>query len=276
MSILIHDTLFISAAVVYLVMAVHFWRSRWSGSAPDAGISMRTWERSLIALAILLQGSALFFAIFDQGGMRFSFALALTSMCWLAAAAYWLENLRIRLEALQPLILGIAGISSGFPILFEKTHLLTHANNLGFRMHFIAAMLAYSLFALSALHAAFLNFAEKQLHRRHVSRGLNALPPILALEDLLFRMITAGFSLLTIALGSGIFFSDAIYGKPLSFDHKTLFALVSWAIFAALLFGRWRFGWRGKKAQRWLLTGFFALILAYIGSRFILETILQR
>ena len=276
MSILIHDTLFISAAVVYLVMAVHFWRSRWSGSAPDAGISMRTWERSLIALAILLQGCALFFAIFDQGGMRFSFALALTSMCWLAAAAYWLENLRIRLEALQPLILGIAGISSGFPILFEKTHLLTHASNLGFRMHFIAAMLAYSLFALSALHAAFLNFAEKQLHRRHVSRGLNALPPILALEDLLFRMITAGFSLLTIALGSGIFFSDAIYGKPLSFDHKTLFALVSWAIFAALLFGRWRFGWRGKKAQRWLLTGFFALILAYIGSRFILETILQR
>lgn len=276
MTILNHDTLFLLAAVVYLVMAGHFWRSRWSGAAPDAGISIRAWERSLIALAILLQGSALFFAIFDQGGMRFSFALALTCMCWLAAAAYWIENFRIRLEALQPLILGIAGISSGFPLLFEKTHLLTHASNLGFRMHFIAAMLAYSLFALSALHAAFLNFAEKQLHRRHVSRGLNALPPILALEDLLFRMIIAGFALLTIALGSGIFFSDAVYGKPLSFDHKTLFALVSWGIFAALLVGRWRFGWRGKKAQRWLLAGFFALILAYVGSRFILEAILQR
>jgi ABC-type uncharacterized transport system permease subunit len=276
MSILIHDTLFILAAAVYLTMAGHFWRSRWSGTAPEAGVAMKRWERGLILAAITLQGAALFFAIFDRGEMRFSFALALATMCWLAAAAYWLENLRVRLESLQPLILGIAGLSSTLPILFAKTHLLAHASSTGFRMHFVAAMLAYSLFALSALHAALLNFAEKKLHQRHVSRGLNALPPILALEDLLFRMIVAGFALLTVAVGSGIFFSEAIYGKPLSFDHKTLFALASWLIFALLLLGRWRFGWRGKKAQRWLLTGFFALILAYVGSRFVLEAILQR
>lgn len=276
MSILIHDTLFILAAAVYLAMAGHFWRSRWSGAAPDAGLAMKLWERGMIAGGIVLQGSALFLAVFDHGEMRFSFSLALATMCWLAAAAYWIENLRVRLESLQPLILGIAGVSCTLPPLFPKTHLLTHAGSTGFRMHFVAAMLAYSLFALSALHAALLNFAEKQLHQRHVSRGLNALPPILALEDLLFRMIMAGFALLTIAVGSGVFFSEAIYGKPLSFDHKTLFALLSWGIFAALLLGRWRFGWRGKRAQRWLLTGFFALVLAYIGSRFVLEAILQR
>lgn len=276
MIILIHDILFILAAGVYLVMAAHFWRSRWSGQAPDAGREMRAWERSLIALAIIAQGSALYLAVFDQGGMRFSFSLALATMCWLAAAAYWAENFRLRLEALQPLILGIAGASSMLPIVFAKSHLLAHAGNLGFRLHFIAAMLAYSLFALSALHAAFLNFAERQLHRRHVSRGLNGLPPILSLEDLLFRMILAGFVLLTIAVGSGVFFSEAIYEKPLSFDHKTLFALISWGVFAALLLGRWRFGWRGKRAQRWLLAGFIALILAYVGSRFVLEAILQR
>lgn len=276
MSILIHDILFIVAAAVYLTMAGHFWRRRWSGAAPDAGMAMKAWERGLIAGAIGLQGSALFLAMFTQGEMRFSFSLALATMCWLAAAAYWVENLRVRLESLQPLILGIAGISSAFPILFSKTHLLTHAGSAGFRMHFVAAMLAYSLFALSALHAALLNFAERQLHQRHVSRGLNALPPILALENLLFRMIFAGFVLLTIAVGSGVFFSEAIYGKPLNFDHKTLFALVSWAIFAALLIGRWRFGWRGRLAQRWLLTGFLALVLAYVGSRFVLEAILQR
>ena len=276
MSILIHDTLFVLAAIIYLAMAAHFWRSRWSGSAPDAGVAIRHWERAIIAAAVGLQGSALFLAVFEQGSMRFSFALALTGMCWLAAAAYWLENFRVRLEALQPLILGMAGATSMLPVVFAKTHVLTHAGSVGFRMHFIAAMLAYGLFALSALHAAFLNFAERQLHRRHVSRGLNALPPILALENLLFRMIMAGFILLTIAVGSGFIFSEAVYGKPLSFDHKTLFALVSWSIFAALLFGRWRFGWRGKQAQRWLISGFCALILAYVGSRFVLEAILQR
>ena len=276
MRILNHDTLFILATLVYLLMAGHFWRSRWSTAAPDAGKTLRTWERTAIAFAILLQGCGLFLAIFDGNSMRFSFALALSTMCWLAALAYWLESFRMRLEALQPPILAIAGISSLLPCLVTKTHLLPHAGNFGFRMHFVAAMLAYSLFALSALHAAFLNFAERQLHRRHVSRGLNALPPILALEELLFRLVIAGFALLSIAVGSGVFFSEAIYGKPLSFDHKTLFALVSWVIFAALLFGRWRFGWRGKLAQRWLLTGFMALILAYVGSRFVLEAILQR
>lgn len=198
MRILIHDTPFILAAGIYLLMAAHFWRTRWSGDAPNAGLPIRHWEQSLMALAIGLHGFALYLTIFDQGEMQFSFALALSAMCWLAALAYWVENFRIRLEALQPLILGIAGISSVFPILFSKTHQLAHASNLGFRMHFVAAMLAYSLFALSALHAIFLNFAERQLHRRHISRGLNALPPILALEDLLFRMVAAGFSLLTL------------------------------------------------------------------------------
>lgn len=276
MDILIHDPLFILSAGIYLAIAFHFWRGRWSGTSPDAGQPMRNWERGAIAGAIVLQGMALFLAVFTDEGMSFSFALSIATMCWLAATAYWAEGFRIRLEALQPLILGIAGASSILPVIFARTHVLAHADNFGFRMHFIAAMLAYSLFALSALHAAFLGFAERELHRRHVSRALNALPPLLALEDLLFRMILAGFILLTLAVGSGVFFSEAIYGKPLSFDHKTLFALVSWAIFLALLVGRWRFGWRGKRALRWLLTGFFALILAYVGSRFVLEAILQR
>ena len=276
MSILIHDTLFILAAIIYLMMTLHFWRSRWSKSASETGAAMKIWERILIASAIGAQGSALYLSVFDQTGMRFSFSLALATMCWLAAIAYWIENLRVRLESMQPLILGIAGVSSVLPLVFTKTHLLAHASSTGFRMHFAAAMLAYSLFALAALHAALLNFAERQLHQRHVSRGLNALPPILALEDLLFRMVLAGFTLLTMAVGSGVFFSETVYGKPLNFDHKTLFALISWGIFAALLIGRWQFGWRGKRAQRWLLTGFLALILAYVGSRFVLEAVLQR
>ena len=276
MSILIHDLLFVLATAVYFAMAAHFWRSRWSDPAPDAGTEMKNRERVLVAAGITLQGSALFLAIFDRGEMRFSFSLALAAICWLAALAYWVENLRARLESLQPLVLGVAGVSCLLPIVFSKTHLLAHAGSAGFRMHFVAAMLAYSLFALSVLHAALLNFAEKQLHQRHVSRGLNALPSILALENLLFRMVLAGFILLTLAVGSGILFSEAVYGRPLKFDHKTLFALISWGVFAALLLGRWRFGWRGKRAQRWILAGFLALVLAYVGSRFVLETILQR
>ena len=276
MGILIQDILFVSCAVLYLALSFHFWRTRWAGKAPDAGLPMRPWERAAAGLAILLHGGGLYLALLGDPAMRFSFALALSSMFWLAAGLYWLENLKTRLEALQPMVLGLAGLCAVLPLVFSKTHVLSHIGSLGFRLHFSAAMLAYSLFALSVLQAGFLRFAERKLHHRSVSRGLAALPSILALEAMLFRMVWLGFALLTFAVGSGLFFSGEIYGKPFSLDHKTLFAIISWLIFAALLAGRWQFGWRGRIAQRWLFAGFAALILAYVGSRFVLEVILGR
>jgi len=137
-------------------------------------------------------------------------------------------------------------------------------------------MLAYSLLTLSALHAIFMGFTENALHKRTLKRSLASLPPLMAMETLLFRMLTLGFILLTLTVGSGLFFSEALFGKPLSIDHKTLFAFASWGIFATLLFGRHAWGWRGKRALRWTLTGFALLILAYVGSRFVAEVILGR
>jgi ABC-type uncharacterized transport system permease subunit len=137
-------------------------------------------------------------------------------------------------------------------------------------------MLAYSLFTLSALHAVFMGFAERKLHQRSLTKSLASLPPILTMEALLFRMIVIAFALLTLALGSGALFSETIFGKPLVLDHKTLFAFVSWGIFAALLIGRRAYGWRGRIALRWTLAGFMVLLLAYIGSRFVVEIILGR
>src|SRR5690606_20839392 len=105
---------------------------------------------------------------------------------------------------------------------------------------------------------------------------LASLPPLLAMEALLFRLILIAFLLLTLALVSGIAFSETLFGKALTFDHKTLFSLISWGIFAALLVGRYFYGWRGRIALRWTLAGFGTLLLAYLGSRFVLEVILGR
>ena len=105
---------------------------------------------------------------------------------------------------------------------------------------------------------------------------LAGLPPLLAMESLLFRLIHIAFFLLSLTLASGILFSETLFGKPLSFNHKTLFAIISWLIFAALLVGRHMRGWRGRTALRWTLAGFAALLLAYVGSRFVLEVILGR
>lgn len=274
--ILNHDTLFALGAAIYLALSIYFWRSRWRGESVRIGSQLTPLERGAIGLAIALHGAGLYLAVFDQANMRFSFSLAVSLMLWLACVVYWIEGLRIRLEAIQPLVLGPAALSAALPLLFDRSHPIANAGSLGFRMHFSAAMLAYSLFALAFLQALLLRFAEHKLHRRDFSRSLVTLPPVLALESLLFRMISVAFVLLTFAVASGVLFSEMLYGKPWRFDHKTVFAFLSWAIFAGLLIGRWRAGWRGKVAQRWLAAGFAALVLAYLGSRFVAEVLLGK
>jgi ABC-type uncharacterized transport system permease subunit len=197
-------------------------------------------------------------------------------MMWLAVAMYWIESFYARLEGLQMLTMPAAALCVALPALFPEQHLLLNADSLAFRAHFLMAMLAYSLFTLAALHAVLMAAAERRLHKGHLSRALASLPPLLTMEALLFRLIHVAFVLLTATLISGVFFSEALFGKPLTFTHKTVFAILSWVIFALLLAGRHFRGWRGRLALRWTLAGFVALLLAYVGSRFVLEVLLAR
>jgi ABC-type uncharacterized transport system permease subunit len=275
--ILLHLLPHIAAALLYAALGFHFWNTRWRETdKPLATLPMQPWERSAIAGTLLLQGVGLYDGLFAAGGMRFSFSFALSLMLWLAVFIYWLESFRSRMDGLQPMVLPLAAACSLLPALFPQVHMVAHAGTWGFKLHFLAAMLAYSLFTLSALHAVFMSFAERKLHQRALTKSLASLPPILTMEALLFRMIVVAFASLTLALGSGLLFSEEIFGKAMVLDHKTLFAFASWGIFAALLIGRHAYGWRGRIALRWTLTGFMVLLLAYIGSRFVAEVILGR
>ncbi len=267
----------ILAALVYAALGFHFWNTRWRESdTQSVARPMQTWERTAIAGALLIHAFGLQDALFSEAGMRFSFSFALSLMMWLAVLIYWLESFMSRMEGMQPMVLPLAATCTAAPVLFPNVHVVAHANALGFKLHFLAAMLAYSLLTLSALHAIFMGFTENALHKRLLKRSLTSLPPLLAMESLLFRMLLLGFTLLTLAVGSGVFFSETLFGKPLAFDHKTLFAFASWGIFATLLIGRHAWGWRGKRALRWTLSGFALLILAYVGSRFVAEVLLGR
>lgn len=275
--ILLHLLPHIASALLYAALGIHFWRTRWRETdKPLATLPMQSWERGAIAGTLLLQGATLYSGLFGAGGMRFSFSFALALMLWLAVFIYWLESFRSRMDGLQPMVLPLAAACALLPALFPQLHVVANAGAWGFKLHFLAAMLAYSLFTLSALHAVFMSFAERKLHRRVLTKSLASLPPILTMETVLFRMILIAFALLTLALGSGVLFSETLFGKALVLDHKTLFAFASWGIFAALLIGRRVYGWRGRIALRWTLTGFMVLLLAYIGSRFVAEVILGR
>lgn len=265
------------AALAYAGLGFHFWNTRWRQTdQPVANTPMASWERWSIAAILAVHAFGLFNGLFSDAGMRFSFGFALSLMMWMAVLIYWVESFRARMEGLQPMVLPLAAACAAIPLAFPQVHLIAHTQTLWFKLHFLAAMLAYSFFTLSALHATFMGFAEAKLHQKALTRNLASLPPLLTMESLLFRMLGSGFVLLTIALGSGIFFSEEVFGKPVPLSHKTLFAFASWAIFGTLLVGHYVWGWRGRKALRWTLAGFMLLMLAYVGSRFVAEVLLGR
>lgn len=277
--ILIQTTLFGLAATVYALLAGHFWRTRWQVAGPTAAgqpASLQPWERTAIGAALLVHLVALQGAIFFDGHMVFSFALALSLVLWLATGLLWAENFKTRLESLQPVILACAALGAVAPLMLPRTHDVGAADVESFRFHLLAAMAAYGLFTVAAVQALFMRVAEKRLHEHTLSQGISRLPPILAMERLLFRTVAAAFGLLSIALISGAIYSAEVHGTAFRADHKTIFGFLSWLLFAGLLVGRHRFGWRGKMATRWLLAGFLVLVLAYLGTRFVVEILLGR
>ncbi|MBK5913634.1 cytochrome C assembly family protein [Rhodocyclus purpureus] len=278
MSDILLQTLYpIVAALLYAALAYHFWNTRWRETdKPLISLPMQPWERGAIGLALLVHGSGLYLDLFGGDGMRFSFSLALSLMLWLAVLIHLLESFHARMDGLQPMVMPLASVCAFLPLAFPEAREVSYAQSFGFRLHFMAAMLAYSLFTLSALHGLFIGFAERKLHQRAMTRGLSSLPPILTMEAILFHMIGIGFLLLSFALGSGVFFSEEIFGVPFSVDHKTVFGFAAWAIFATLLVGRHFFGWRGRLTLRWTMVGFAMLLLTYIGSRFVADVLLGR
>jgi ABC-type uncharacterized transport system permease subunit len=280
--------------LLYLVLAAHFWRTRWRtttaagegrGTAPaatSAGAGGRTpaWERWVILVPLVLHSALLFEALFASPQLRFGFGHALSATLWLAVLVYWFESLFYPLEGMQPVILGVAALCVPLPAVFPGLETPAYSHTLQFRLHLVLAMIAYGLFTIAALQAALMGLIEKRLHGsglgEELSGPLASLPPLLTLETLLFRILAGGFVLLTLTLVTGIAFSETVFGQAFRFNHKTLFAVLSWAIFGLLLAGRRFYGWRGRRALRWTMAGFVVLLLAYVGSRFVLEVILGR
>ena len=135
-------------------------------------------------------------------------------------------------------------------------------------------MLAYSFFTLSAFHAMLMVMLEKRLHNANLPSRLKNTPPLLEQEKILFRLIASGFVLLTITVFTSTFFFEEIFKKSFEINYKSLFSILSWLVFGVLLLGKRFWGWRRKVALHWTIAGLGLILLAYTGSRFVLEIVL--
>ncbi len=136
------------------------------------------------------------------------------------------------------------------------------------------SLLAYAALSLAALLAIMLWLQERALRRHRLRPWLEVFPPLTLLESLMFRLVLAGFILLTLSLLTGALFVQDLFAQHLV--HKTTLSLLAWVVFGGLLLGRWRQGWRGRRAVRWSLSAMALLGLAFFGSKFVLELVLVR
>lgn len=230
-------------------------------------------KRGSLVLAWLFHGLLLVWGLWSEPA-RFGFAPALSVTVWLLALVYAIET-RMYPQLEGHWALSALGAWVVVLALFYPGQVLHASASAWLPLHWALGIASYGLFAAAALHAWLMNRSEERI--RHAAQAPSGLP-LLTLERLTFRFVTAGFVLLSATLFLALVFRESLYGSGATWkwDHKTIFSVLSWLTFATLLIGRARFGWRGRQAARLLYIGSGLLLLAYVGSRFVIEVILAR
>ncbi|HET7176104.1 MAG TPA: cytochrome c biogenesis protein CcsA [Gammaproteobacteria bacterium] len=261
------------ALALYLVAGLGLL-CRLFGFGPMVFRGRRGLILSAVVAAVLLHAIALYALVFGAQGMDLGFFNALALVGLLVACIGLAAFLKPAFESLGLVVFPLAGASLLAAELLTHDVLLLQGGGWPLYTHILFSLLAYSLLSVAALQALLLAVQERRLRRGGAGGFLSGLPPLQEMERFLFQLITVGFALLTLALFTGLIFVHNLFTQHLV--HKTVLSLLAWFVFAVLLWGRWRFGWRGRTATRWTLAGFVTLMLAYFGSKLVLELILGR
>lgn len=224
-------------------------------------------------LALSLHVIILFNDTITSDGLNPSFVNSFSLVSWMIVLLYLVAELRKPVETLGVLIFPTAGLAV-FLQLFWPGDIKLNDMSFELEVHILLSLLAYGLLAIAAGQSILLLIQTSYLKNKHPGGFIRSLPALQSMETLLFQMIKVGFILLSLALLSGFIFLDNIFAQHLV--HKTVLSMVAWLLFATLLWGRWHFGWRGKKAVHFTLGGFIFLMLSYFGSKMVLEFILQK
>jgi ABC-type uncharacterized transport system permease subunit len=221
--------------------------------------------------AVALHAGLLYQQLLTLDGINFGFFNAVSLLTWLIALLLTLTAFGRPVENLGIAVFPLAAVAIVLDLAFPSSHVLSPQRNI-LDVHIIISITAYSILSLAAVQAVLIAIQDKHLHEKHPGGFIRALPPLQTMESLLFQMIGIGFLMQSLSLATGFIYLDDMFAQHLA--HKTFFSIIAWLVFGILLWGRWKFGWRGKTAIRWTLGGFVSLLLAYLGSKLVLELLL--
>jgi len=262
----------IIAIGLYLVTATRLGMNLSHGSSNVANAS----NSSLIVglLAVILHTIFLYNGIIDVGGLNLSFFNALSLLSWVIVMVLIIGAFFEPVLSLGVVMFPGAALTIVLMILFPTDEVMALQGGWPMKVHVLSSILAYSLFALAAVQVVLLALQDKALRGHKAAGFVRSLPPLQTMEILLFQMIALGFVILSFSLLTGAIYITDMFAQHLV--HKTILSLFSWLVFATLLWGRWKYGWRSRKAFSWTIGGFLVLGLAYPVTKFILEVILNR
>jgi ABC-type uncharacterized transport system permease subunit len=234
----------------------------------------RTTGLILAALGVALHAGALWFSMQTQGDLDVNFINMVSLAALLITAT--LVSTAAATRTTETCIIALPGSAAAVALewLVPIAPLALGDLTVTARLHIVSSLLAYSVLSIAALNALVLAAQEYALRRPKMIQRLDFLPPLAVIESILFKLILAGWMLLTLSLASGFMFVDNLFAQHLV--HKSALSLLSWILFGLLLLGRWRLGWRGRRAVRWTLIAMTVLALAYFGSKLVLEIVLDR
>ena len=222
--------------------------------------------------AMLLQAATLSYLIFHPQGLNLGFFVAFSLVSWLISIQILLSSVFRRIESLGIVVFPVSGFASIAASLHLSDRVISIADN-AIQGHIMVSVIAFSLISLGACHAGLLAYQDHSIRRHHPGGFIRFLPPLHDMENLLFQFLGFGFIFLSASLVSGFLFLEDIFAQHVV--HKTVLSIVAWFILGILLYGRVRFGWRGKTAIRWTLSSFIFLVLAFFGSKLVLEFLVQ-
>ena len=227
----------------------------------------------LILVAFIGHTDAIMHTMRVNGPFSIGLPEAISLLAWTLALLACLISIDRQYRVLGAILLGSAAAGAA---LTGAGHSFAEASALGWELtaHILLSMGAAALLFAAAVTALLLVFLDRRLRARRIADLPSGMPPLDALENLMFRLIGAGFGLLTLALFTGLVFVTNLFTQNLV--QKTVLSLIAWLLFGVLLIGRARSGWRGRAAVRWTLSGFGVLAVAYFGVKFVLEDMLGR
>jgi ABC-type uncharacterized transport system permease subunit len=263
--------LFLSIVACYLIAAWMLASLRFADSGERMPLGPAIPALLIGAIGLGLHLYLLAGAVLTEDGLGLSLTNVVSIMGWQIAVIALIAALRPRIRGLSALLLPVAALAALIGSTGEVPD-FTQRLSWEMRAHILVSVVAYTLMSIGAAIAALMALQDRSLRSRHPGRLLKVLPPLETMEQVLFATIHVGVILLTLSVFSGLIFVENAFAQHLV--HKTVLSIVALVVFSLLLIGRWRFGWRGRRAIHWTLAGYAVLLLAYFGSRIILELVL--